>query len=147
MFSLGPTLIEISMTLVVFGTLFDWKFLVVELISIVFYLVSTYCLTECRAKDFKAQTLADQNYNQVATDSLLNFETVKYFNAEQHEENRFENGLNAYKIQAVKVARSLVGLNVSQSMVISLGLSASLTLAYSFILKKTLTIGGFVMFQ
>jgi len=97
MFSLGPTFIEIAMTLVVFGTLFDWKFLVLELIVIIFYISSTYCLTERRAKDFKGLTLADQNYNQVATDSLLNFETVKYFNAEKHEENRFEIGLNAYK--------------------------------------------------
>lgn len=63
MFSLGPIIIEIIMTLIVFGTLFDWRFLIIELASIVIYIGSTYYLTESRAKDFKAQTLADQNYN------------------------------------------------------------------------------------
>jgi len=54
LFSLGPTLVEISMTLIVFGTLFDWKFLVLEFLSIGIYLSATYFLTERRAKDFKA---------------------------------------------------------------------------------------------
>jgi len=58
-------------------------------------------------------TLADQNYNQIATDSLLNFETVKYFNAEKHEEDRFEKSLGAYKEENIKVAKSLVSLNIA----------------------------------
>ena len=58
-------------------------------------------MTEYRAKGFKSRNKADKEYNQKATDSLLNFETVKYFNAEKHEENRFEKALDAYKQQNI----------------------------------------------
>lgn len=73
----------------------------------------TYCLTEYRAKGFKSMAVADQNYNQRATDSLLNFETVKYFNAEKHEEKRFEAALSIYKNENIKLSKSLVYLNIS----------------------------------
>lgn len=96
-FNLIPILMEIGFTLLVFAILFDWRFFLLNLVFIVSYLSMTWCITQSRAKQFKDLTLADQNYNQKATDSLLNFETVKYFNAEKHEENRFEIALNAYK--------------------------------------------------
>jgi ABC-type transport system involved in Fe-S cluster assembly fused permease/ATPase subunit len=91
--------------------------------------------------------MADQAYNQKATDSLLNFETVKYFNAEKHEEQRFEVALAAYKEQNIIVARSLVALNITQAFIISLALGSILVLAYFFVLNGTMTIGSFVMFQ
>lgn len=74
--------------------------------------------------------MKDTEYNQKATDSLLNFETVKYFNAEHHEQQRFLQALGAYKSENVRVANSLVVLNVAQAFIIALGLSASLFLAY-----------------
>lgn len=92
-------------------------------------------------------TLADQSYNQKATDSLLNFETVKYFNAESHEEDRFDKALSFYKDKNIEVAKSLVGLNISQSMIICLGLGSTLYLANWFFINDRLTIGGFVMFN
>lgn len=58
-------------------------------------------------------TLADQSYNQKATDSLLNFETVKYFNAEKHEEDRFDKALSFYKDKNIEVSKSLVSLNIT----------------------------------
>ena len=85
------------MVLIIFGTLFDWKFLLLQLVVVSLYIVSTFVITEWRAGKFKSMSKADQNYNQKATDSLLNFETVKYFNAEKHEEDRFETALGAYK--------------------------------------------------
>ena len=66
--------------------------------AITVYVTITIKLTEWRAGKFKGMMKADQNYNQKATDSLLNFETVKYFNAEKHEESRFETALGAYKV-------------------------------------------------
>lgn len=89
-------------------------------------------MTERRKKQFAAQSKADQNYNQKATDSLLNFETVKYFNAEAHEEHRFETALRDYKEKVIKVAKDLVMLNISQSIVISCGICGSLCLANYF---------------
>ena len=88
---------EIIMMLAVFASLFSWEFLVLQIVAIFIYVFLTYRITEWRASKFKAMAMADQNYNQKATDSLLNFETVKYFNAEIHEENRFEVALCAYK--------------------------------------------------
>jgi ABC-type transport system involved in Fe-S cluster assembly fused permease/ATPase subunit len=114
---------------------------------IIVYITATFCITEWRAGKFKAAAEADRNYNQKATDSLLNFETVKYFNAEQHEEERFEVALQAFKAQNILVAKSLVSLNIAQAFVIALGLCLTLTLANYFIETDRLTVGGFVMFN
>ena len=108
-----PILAEILFTLIVFGTIFSWQFLCVQFGAIVLYLTLTYFLTEWRRDQFAMMAKADQNYNQKATDSLLNFETVKYFNAEKHEEERFEVALAAYKYENIKTARGLVSLNVT----------------------------------
>ena len=111
-FNLVPLQIEICLVLIIFGTLFDWRFLLLQLGAISFYIFVTYTLTEIRARGFKSMAQADQNYNQKATDSLLNFETVKYFNAEDHEEKRFEKALLNYKTKNISVAKSLVILNI-----------------------------------
>lgn len=89
--------------------------------------------------------LKDAAYSQKATDSLLNFETVKYFNAEEHEEERFLKALKEYKSANITVAKSLVVLNISQAFIIALGLSSSLFLAYYMISDQTLQVGDFVM--
>jgi len=126
---------ELLMILIVFGTLFSWEFLVLQLVAIFVYIYLTYRLTEWRASKFKSMAMADQKYNQRATDSLLNFETVKYFNAEKHEEHRFETALNTYKRENIIVAKSLVALNITQAFIIAISLGAILVLAYFFVLK------------
>ena len=78
---------------------------------------------------------------------MLNFETVKYFNAEKHEEDRFEKALDNYKKKSIIVAQSLVSLNITQSLVISIGLGSTLYLANWFMMEDKLTVGGFVMFN
>lgn len=130
-FQLFPLAVELTFVLVVIGILFPYQFEIVVFVSLVLYMLLTYVLTEWRAPFFKRMTLKDAEYNQKATDSLLNFETVKYFNAEEHEETRFQTSLAAYKFENVRVARSLVALNVVQAVVIALGLSVNLLLAYS----------------
>ena len=146
-FSLIPLQLEIIMILVIFGSLFDYRFLILQFVAILVYVMATYFLTEWRAKGFKAQATADHAYNQKATDSLLNFETVKYFNAERHEEKRFEEALMAYKMRTISVAKSLVTLNIGQALVIALGLGSTLALANYFLSIGQLTVGGFVMFN
>jgi len=76
----------------------------------------------------------------------LNFETVKYFNAEDHEVDRFEKALHNYKMETIKVAKSMVGLNNSQSFVINLGLAVTLSLAYYYFLQDIFNVGDIVMF-
>lgn len=84
---------------------------------------------------------------QKATDSLLNFETVKYFNAENHERDRFFKSLQEYKESTIVVALSLVTLNVGQAICISLGLTLTLLLAYQDILEGKLKVDDFVTFN
>mmetsp|Transcript_14338 Transcript_14338/g.24413 ORF Transcript_14338/g.24413 Transcript_14338/m.24413 type:complete len:327 (-) Transcript_14338:1052-2032(-) len=146
-FTLIPIVTEITLTLVIYLTLFSWKFCLLLFASIFIYVSTTYYLTERRAASFKDMTLADQNYNQKATDSLLNFETVKYFNAERHEEKRFEKALVEYKQQNIRVSRGLVMLNITQSFVIALGLLSTLLLANKFLETGELTVGTFIMFN
>lgn len=102
-------------------------------------------MTEWRAKYFKSLATKDTEYNQKATDSLLNFETVKYFNAEKHEEERFLNALGEYKKENITVAKSLVVLNITQSGIIALGLLTALLIAYHKIIGGTFKVGDFVM--
>ena len=84
-FNLAPIVLEIVFVVVVIATLYTYYFCLVVLGTIIVYLIVTFVVTEWRAKYFKAMTKADLEYSQKATDSLLNFETVKYFNAEDHE--------------------------------------------------------------
>jgi ABC-type transport system involved in Fe-S cluster assembly fused permease/ATPase subunit len=90
----------------------------------------TYIGTEWRAKYFKDMNKKDSQYVQKATDSLLNFETVKYFNAEDHEQKRFQIPLLEYKHANIKVTQSMVAVNVTEGLTISVGLTISLYLAY-----------------
>lgn len=146
MFTLLGLFFEISMTLIISLTIFSWQFTCVQAFTLIVYVSVTYTLTERRAKGFKAQQEADRNYNQKATDGLLNFETVKYFNAEDHESDRFEKALVHYKQQSIKVSQSLVGLNVSQTTIICAGLALNMSLANWFVGSGALTVGGFVLF-
>lgn len=107
--------------------------------------MDTFYVTEWRAQYFKKMNQADNNYVQKATDSLINFETVKYFNAEKHEEEKYLTAFQIYKEQNIKVARSLVVLGLSQNIVINFGLLINLLLANYMIVHGSLNIGDFVM--
>lgn len=92
-FQIGPLILELAFVIIIIAYIFPWYFFIVILVSIVAYVTDTFLVTEWRAKYFKSMNIKDQNYNQKATDSLLNFETVKYFNAEKHEEERYMKAL------------------------------------------------------
>lgn len=138
------------MTLTISATVFNWQFTFVQFLSIFVYFLVTYVLTERRAKGFKAKQKADSEYNQKASDGLLNFETVKYFNAEDHEEDRFGKALNVYKHESIKVTHSLVGLNISQTCVICLGMAMTMSLACYWkgipLENGGISVGAFVLF-
>lgn len=130
-FSLLPIILELTFVLGVIYIIYPWEFFAVTFLSVMLYIFVTVCITEWRAKYFKKMAQKDTEYNQKATDSLLNFETVKYFNAEKHEQDRFLKALGEYKKENVTVANSLVVLNIAQAFIIALGLSGSLFLAYN----------------
>lgn len=101
------------MVMAIVTYLYPPEFLFITLFNVVLFVVASFCITEWRAKYFKRMTIRDQEYSQKATDSLLNFETVKYFNAEEHEQHRFMKSLVAYKKESVVVANSLVVLTIT----------------------------------
>ncbi len=145
LFQILPLIVELILVLTVVFTLYPVVFFLVTASSVVVYVVATIYLTEWRAKYFKSMATKDTEYNQKSTDSLLNFETVKYFNAEKHEEDRFLKALGEYKRENVVVAKSLVALNMTQGVIISLGLLAALLVAVSKIVSGDFQVGDFVM--
>lgn len=144
-FSIWPLFMELAFVVVVIGFFFPFWFFILVILSIVAYIVDTFVVTEWRAKFFKNMNTKDNNYVQKATDSLINFETVKYFNAEEHEEKRYMEALKEYKTANIKVTKSLVVLGLSQATIINIGLLLNLALANYMIMKGTLVIGDFVM--
>ena len=147
LFSLLPMLVEIGFVVATIAVLYPARYFWLNLGCITLYLLATVIVTEWRAGYFKEMTKKDANYVQKATDSLLNFETVKYFNAEDHEERRFHVSLLAYKQANVIVAKTLVTLNMSQAVIISGGLLTTLMLSYGDILKGTMVISDFIVFN
>jgi ATP-binding cassette subfamily B protein len=147
LFSILPLIVEICFICGTIAYKYPQVFFWLQLGAICMYIVVTFVMTEWRAKYFKAMTQKDAAYVQKATDSLLNFETVKYFNAEDHEQRRFSVALKEYKTANVTVARTLVGLNMSQACCIAAGLAATLLMAYKAIVEKTLKVSDFIIFN
>ena len=129
-FNILPIVFELTFVLIVISILYPVEFFGATFACVILYIIATVVVTEWRAKYFKVLAMKDTEYNQKATDSLLNFETVKYFNAEDHEEQRFMKALGEYKVENVRVANSLVVLNVVQSLIICAGLAVTLFLAF-----------------
>jgi ABC-type transport system involved in Fe-S cluster assembly fused permease/ATPase subunit len=103
-FNITPIIIEIIFVVATIGILYDYQILLINVGSILAYGIVTVMITECRSKYFKTMQNKDARNVQVATDSLLNFETVKYFNAEDHEQHRFFKSLKDYKKSNIQVA-------------------------------------------
>ena len=144
-FSIGPLFLELTFVVLIIGFYFPYWFFILIVLSVAAYILDTYFVTEWRARYFKNMNDKDNAYVQKATDALLNFETVKYFNAEKHEEDRYMEALEKYKHANIKVTKSLVVLGVTQNTIINVGLLLNLFLANYMIVTGTLAIGDFVM--
>jgi ATP-binding cassette subfamily B protein len=144
-FSVLPTIFEIIIVLAILWNMLDWRFAAVTAATIVIYVVFTKYVTTWRLGIRRKMNEEDSRAHSKAVDSLLNFETVKYFNAEHHEARRFDQALGAYEKAAVKSSISLSTLNVGQAVIISIGLVAVMAMAAIGIQKGTMTLGEFVM--
>ena len=145
MFSVVPTLLEIVFVCVLLWGFFDWRFAVLPLVMIVAYVALTFWITNWRIGVRRAMNRADQNSNNRAVDSLLNFETVKYFGNEDFEAERYDQGMADYEQAAVKNRTSLSVLNIAQSATVSLGMGALMVMAALEVLAVRMTVGEFVM--
>ncbi|MGH1375520.1 MAG: ABCB family ABC transporter ATP-binding protein/permease [Alphaproteobacteria bacterium] len=145
LFNIIPTLVEILMVCAVLWYLFDVWYAVITFVTIFTYIAFTLISTEWRLKYRKKMNETDTEANTKAIDSLLNYETVKYFGNEPHESVRYDKSLAAYEKAAVKSVTSLSVVNIGQSAIIALGLVAVMYLAADGVVQGHMSIGDFVL--
>ncbi len=145
LFSIGPLLVELLMISAVLWAFFDVWYLVVVLGVVVLYVTFTIKVTEWRVRLRQQMNDQDTDANQKAIDSLLNFETVKYFSAEAREAARYDVAMEGYETAALKTSYSLAFLNVGQTLLITLGLVGVMVMAAIGVQNGDMTVGDFVM--
>ena len=143
--SIGPLILELSLVSIIFAVYFGWAYMLVVLVTIALYVTYTFKVTEWRVKIRRAMNDQDTDANQKAIDSLLNFETVKYFNAEGWEARRYDRAMGAYEGFAVKTGQSLSILNMGQSLIITTGLIIVMVMSARGVQAGQFTVGDFVM--
>jgi ABC-type transport system involved in Fe-S cluster assembly fused permease/ATPase subunit len=142
---LVPTAIELSFIVVVLLYQFDWRYVVVILVTVACYMVYTYFATEWRIGIRRRMNDSDTDANVKAIDSLLNYETVKYFVAEEREASRYDRSMARYEEASVRSYVSLAVLNAGQATIFTIGLSAVMVMCAWGIQAGTHTIGDFIM--
>jgi ABC-type transport system involved in Fe-S cluster assembly fused permease/ATPase subunit len=145
LFSVGPLVLELLLTLGVLFWYFDVWYMLVVAVTIVLYVWFTFAVTEWRVKIRKVMNDQDTDANQKAIDSLLNYETVKYFNAEEREAGRYDRAMAGYEQAAVQTNNSLAFLNFGQGFLITAGLVIVMVMAAIGVERGDLTVGDFVM--
>ncbi|MCO4763351.1 MAG: ABC transporter ATP-binding protein/permease [Myxococcales bacterium] len=145
LFNILPTMIELVLVMAILSYYFDYRYPIVTGSTVVIYIAFTFIVTEWRLKFRKEMNDKDSAANTKAIDSLLNFETVKYFSNENHEYARYDASLAGYESAAVKSQRSLSILNVGQATIISAGVVILMYMAASGVVAGDLSIGDFVM--
>jgi ABC-type transport system involved in Fe-S cluster assembly fused permease/ATPase subunit len=140
-----PTIIELLMIVGVLLYQFDWRYVAVIFATIVAYTSYTYFATEWRIGIRRKMNDSDTDANTKAIDSLLNYETVKYFSAEKREAKRYDKSMEIYEAASVNSYVSLAVLNAGQAAIFALGLMAAMVLCVNGIRNGTNTLGDFVM--
>lgn len=145
LFNVIPTIIEIFLVAGILAYIYGLKYALVTLITISLYIVVTFTVTQWRLQFRRRMNAADNAVSTKLVDSLLNFETVKYFNNEEHEYRRLFESLDQYEIESIKNQYSLSYLNIAQTIVIMTGITIMLVMSAFDIREGSLTIGGFVV--
>jgi len=145
LFSIGPLLLELVMIAAILFVVFDVRYLTIVVVTILLYVWFTFAVTEWRVKLRKEMNDHDTDANQKAIDSLLNFETVKYFGAERREAERYDTAMAGYEHAALRTNYSLAFLNFGQSLLITAGLVGVMVMAAMGVQQGQLTVGDFVM--
>jgi ATP-binding cassette subfamily B protein len=142
---LAPTVVELALIVAVLLFHFDWRYVVVIGVTVAFYMAFTYYATEWRIGIRRKMNESDTDANAKAIDSLLNYETVKYFSAETREAKRYDRSMARYEDSSVKAYVSLAVLNAGQAVIFTIGLAATMVLCAYGIEQHTNTVGDFVM--
>ena len=144
-FSILPTLVEISLIATILLVKYDAMFAVITFVSVVIYIVFTMKVTEWRMKYRIAMNAQDSNANTQAIDSLLNYETVKYFGNEQHELQRYSESLGEWEQSAIKSQTSLGMLNFGQAVIIAVAVTLMMIRAAQGVVAGNMTLGDLVL--
>ncbi|MBX3688964.1 MAG: ABC transporter ATP-binding protein/permease [Dokdonella sp.] len=144
-YTILPTLLEVVIVCAILMSRFDVSFTLITLATLVAYIAFTFSVTEWRMRYYRAAKAADTEANETAVDSLLNYETVKYFGNEGHEFSRYDRSLIRYEEATVKSMKTLAVLNVGQVTIVAVGLTLLLWRSAQGVIAGSMTIGDFVL--
>ncbi len=144
-FNIVPTLFEIMIVIAIFFTQYGWKFAAVTLVSILCYVLFSVKMTEWRNRFLREANKADSDSSSQAIDSLLNYETVKYYTNESFEANKYDKNLADWEVARRKNRLSLFALNGGQALIISISMTAMMLLATVGVQNNEMSIGDFVL--
>jgi ABC-type transport system involved in Fe-S cluster assembly fused permease/ATPase subunit len=145
LFSIVPVILEFGLVAAVLFTRFDWRFVAVTFVAVALYIAYTFGISEWRIAIRRRANELDSRANTRAIDSLLNYETVKYFNNEEYEARRYDENLRSYEDAAARSEESLGLLNVGQSLIIAAAVTVLMLLAAEGVAAGTLTLGDLVL--
>ncbi len=144
-FNTFPTVLELAIVSVILFYQFNIWFVLATVVMVALYVWFTFAITRWRIQFRRDMNQSDQDANTKAVDSLLNYETVKYFNNEEHETRRFDKSMERYAKASIQAQTSLAVLNTGQSMIMALGLGGVMALAVVGIREGHITVGGLTM--
>ena len=142
---LAPTIVEVSLLMGVLLWQFDWRYVLVTMITVVVFMYYTYIATEWRIEIRRKMNDSDTEANTKAINSLLNYETVKYFGSEEREATRYDQSMERYERASVKTYTSLAVLNTGQAVIFTAGLTATMLMCAIGVRSGKNTVGDFVM--
>ena len=145
LYTILPTILEVTLVTIVLVWAYDWGFAAITLGTLAAYIAWTFSITEWRTRYYRAAVEADTRASERAVDSLLNYETVKYFNNEAHEASRYDENLKSLEDARVKAQTSLATLNLGQTLIVSIGVTAMMWRAAAGVVDGQMTIGDLVL--
>ncbi|MBS0457518.1 MAG: ABC transporter ATP-binding protein/permease [Proteobacteria bacterium] len=145
LYTILPTIVEVALVTAVLVWNYDWLFAGITLATLIAYSVFTFTITDWRTRFYRASVEADTRANERAVDSLLNYETVKYFGNEEHEARRYDASLVHLENANVKARKTLAVLNLGQSAIIALGVTAMMWRAAAGVVAGSMTVGDLVL--
>ncbi|HXU92907.1 MAG TPA: ABC transporter ATP-binding protein/permease [Gallionella sp.] len=145
LFNILPTLLEIGLVAAILFNKYNAWFAVITFVTLIVYIAFTLFITEWRMVVRRSMNDLDSKANSRAIDSLLNYETVKYFGNERYEARRYDENMQRWEVAAVRNATSLALLNAGQSFIIAIGITALMLLAADEVVKGTMTLGDLVL--
>jgi ATP-binding cassette subfamily B protein len=144
-YTILPTILEVGLVTGVLVYAYDWTFAAIVLATLAAYIAFTFAVTEWRTRYYRASVEADTRANERAVDSLLNYETVKYFGNEEHEARRYDANLQNLEEAQVKARKTLAVLNLGQTAVVAVGVTAMMWDAAAGVVAGRMTVGDLVL--